>query len=150
MLLPEQTWHQNSHHTYMCTHFIAPQLISSHETIRKHLLLPRHASIMPVESQLHLFCLQNEIADMHSNLQSWCESTSYTLPRHQEEHVRSVAKRTTSKRGSSSVWGSHTSWEGCASTACLVMFAWSKKGLLVHTPSWSSLLHSRLPRENTL
>lgn len=67
-LLSKQTRLQISHGTYMCMCFIVPQLISSNETIREHLLSPSYASILPVESQLHILCLQNEIVDMHSNL----------------------------------------------------------------------------------
>lgn len=52
-------------------------------------------SIMPVESQLHVFCLQNEIVDMRPNFRCCCDSTSHTLPRHQQdpwEHTGRAAK----------------------------------------------------------
>lgn len=101
--LSVQTRLQTSYCTYMCMRFIAPQLISN-ETIREHLLLPSYASIQPVESQLHVFCLQNEIVHMHSPLRSWNESASCTSPRRWQgshERIGRAARRATSKCSSS-------------------------------------------------
>lgn len=155
-LLSEQTWRQISCCTYICTLFIAPQLISSHETIREHLLLLRAFAftelcehnarrksvtrILPPEwdgwFRLRKLVWINimHLAEASAGF-TWTRWPREPLPREALPQPEEAA---------------------LLRTAVLPLPAWppststrSTRGLLVHTPSWSPLLHSRLPRAST-
>lgn len=141
-LLSEQTWRQISCCTYARTCFIAPQLISSHETIREHLLLLRAFVFTELcehnASRKTITCILPPERGWW--FKSWFESTSRTLPavgftwacqesgresHFQERLFPSLRKPRYSGRSFSHCLPGHPAPQ-----------ARSKKGHLVHTPSW--------------